>query len=413
MATISFTQSTTANGQIALALSSTDLPAGSFTFSLVFNYTGANVQFNSASYSGSSSTTLNSDYAGSVGSVKITGSLFPASSQPFATFLFDANGKGSFNADITSLQINGSAQSYTDPAAYNFSIIAAPGEIVALQADGSASGTYNPLDSFFSPTYTLKTAAQHGSVVFGDSINPSAWKYTPAAGFYGTDTFTLKVADVFDSKEKTLTVNVSPVGTANNDTFHSSAGSYHTDGGSGLDTLSYTGKMADFSVALSGASAIVTDKTGTEGVNYLEHFERLTFSDGAIALDINGNGGQAYRLYQAAFHRTPDAGGLGFWMNALDKGASLIDAAKGFMTSKEFLAAYGAAPTNEQLVNKFYENILNRAPEKSGFDFWVGLLNNHTSTAAEVLAQISESAENQAAMATIIGQGFAYTPYVG
>ena len=49
--------------------------------------------------------------------------------------------------------------------------------------------------------------------------------------------------------------------------------------------------------------------------------ERLTFSDANIALDIDGNAGQAHRIYKAAFDRAPDLGGLGFWINTLDNGA--------------------------------------------------------------------------------------------
>jgi hypothetical protein len=35
----------------------------------------------------------------------------------------------------------------------------------------------------------------------------------------------------------------------------------------------------------------------------------------AVALDVDGAAGQAYRLYQAAFDRAPDKNGLGYWIN--------------------------------------------------------------------------------------------------
>ena len=34
--------------------------------------------------------------------------------------------------------------------------------------------------------------------------------------------------------------------------------------------------------------------------------ERLDFSDAHLAFDVDGNAGQIYRLYKAAFARTPD-----------------------------------------------------------------------------------------------------------
>lgn len=329
---------------------------------------------------------------------------------PFATLYFTGNGKGTFNADIVSLKINGITPAFIDPPAYDFII---RGESSDIVAGGIATGTYQPLDGFFKTQYSVKVDAHNGSVVFGAAGAESTWKYTPAQGFYGLDTFTLKVNDVFDAKEKSISINVSPVGTVGNDTFHSSAATYHVDGGAGVDTLSYSGKAANFSIARSGGTVVVTDKTGAEGINYLDNFERLKFSDAVYALDVAGNAGQAYRIYQAAFNRAPDSAGLGFWVSALDKGVSLKEVAGGFMNSLEFKSIYGNAPTNSQLITKFYENILHRAPEKGGFDFWVGVLDSKAASSAEVLAAMSESAENQAGLASIIGQGFSYTPYIG
>lgn len=408
MSKVSFTQTTTPDGQISVALFSSDLPAGGFTFSLAFGYTSSNIEFDKVNYSGGASTKTSSGILGTMGTVSIEGSLSPSSGAPFATILFNAAGKGTFDLSITSFKVNGLAPIYTDPLAYEFSI---KDESVALFAGGSATGSYKPIDGFFGMSYGVKTAPQNGKVVYGATGDPSSWKYTPDAGFYGVDSFTLKVSDVFDTKEKTVSVIVSPVGTPENDIFHSSAGTYRTDGGSGIDTLQYTGKRANFTVTKSGVNAIVTDDTGNEGTNYLDNFERLIFSDSAIALDVSGNGGQAYRIYQAAFNRAPDGGGLGYWINALDKGLSLASVAEGFINSNEFKSVYGSAPTNDELITRFYENILHRAPEKAGFDYWVNVLNSEAASTAQVLASISESAENQNGLAAVIGNGFEYIPY--
>jgi hypothetical protein len=96
---------------------------------------------------------------------------------------------------------------------------------------------------------------------------------------------------------------------------------------------------------------------------------------------------------------------------ALDHGQSLASAAQGFIQSDEYRNAYGAAPSNLDLVTKFYENILHRAPDGGGLAFWVGALDHKTAGVADVLAAISESAENVAGLVGVIGDGFAYTPY--
>ncbi len=200
-----------------------------------------------------------------------------------------------------------------------------------------------------------------------------------------------------------------------NDTIVLAGGAHGVDGGSGLDTAQMAVARASVNVAaVKAANGATTGYTVTDAAGVavqLANVERLVFADTAYALDIDGNGGQAFRLYQAAFARTPDKGGLGFWINALDQGQSLANAAQGFIDSKEYRDAYGAATSNRELVNKYYENILHRAPEAAGLAFWTGVLDSHGASVAQVLAAISESTENREGTAALIGNGFAYTPW--
>lgn len=179
----------------------------------------------------------------------------------------------------------------------------------------------------------------------------------------------------------------------------------------GIDTVKYAGAKANYTLVRSGEGFFVLDKSGAKPAELLAGVERIQFADGAVALDIDGIGGQAYRIYQAAFNRTPDAGGLGFWMNAMDKGSSLVEVAAGFMKSPEFIAAYGANPGSRDLVSKIYLNVLHRPAEAAGLDYWSKALDSGAVNAAEVLSLISESAENQAGLLDVIGNGFTYTPY--
>jgi hypothetical protein len=194
------------------------------------------------------------------------------------------------------------------------------------------------------------------------------------------------------------------------DSLHGAANSGKIDGGAGLDTVVYQGAYSGYTV-LHSAGGFSVGKGAAATADTLVNIERIKFADATVALDIDGVGGQAYRIFQAAFDRAPDSVGLGFWIAAMDKGASLASVAQGFVDSKEFTDMYGAAPTNADLVGKFYEHVLHRAPEKAGYDFWLGVLDNHSATAVDVLVGISESAENHAGLAAVIGNGFAYTPY--
>lgn len=188
------------------------------------------------------------------------------------------------------------------------------------------------------------------------------------------------------------------------------AGSDTLDGGAGVDAASYGGNIADFKIGIGPDQVRVTDTSAAADTDTLLGIERLRFDDGWVALDIDGVAGQAYRLYQAAFDRTPDRAGLGYWIGRMDDGASLIDVAGAFAGSAEWTTLYGAAPANAALLTKVYQNILGRAPDQGGYDFWLGHLNSGTLSAVSLLAQFSESAENVGAVAEIIGGGIAFTP---
>lgn len=200
-------------------------------------------------------------------------------------------------------------------------------------------------------------------------------------------------------------------GGAGNDLIIAGSGNDTISGGAGDDTVTFSGARANYTVVKTATGITVTDKTGADGIDAISGTERVLFTDSGIAFDGSGNGGEAYRVYQAAFNRTPDKGGVGFWINAMDKGMSLKDVAQYFVASAEFKVAYGAAPTNAELVGKFYVNVLHRQPEQGGFDFWVGVLDRNQASVADVLAAISESNENVTSLAAVIGAGFEYSLY--
>jgi hypothetical protein len=185
------------------------------------------------------------------------------------------------------------------------------------------------------------------------------------------------------------------------------------DGGAGIDTAVYAGRFAASTLA-PGATAgtwIVRDTTGAEGIDLLSNVERLHFADVDVALDVTGTAGQAYRIYQAAFARTPDAAGLGYWIDAMDKGATLQAVADAFVNSNEFHALYGEHLGNRTIVEKFYENVLHRAGEEGGIAWWTDTLDRHANTLADVLAGFSEGAENQAALVGVMANGVVFTPH--
>ena len=197
-------------------------------------------------------------------------------------------------------------------------------------------------------------------------------------------------------------------GTSGNDTIDFKGGSDQIDGGSGTDTVLFFDSQSHFSIttlagithvnALTGA---ISPYGGSQVV--LTNIERLQFSDKTIALDIEGNAGQAYRLYQAAFNRTPDASGLTFQTHTLDDGWGLSAIAKNFIDSPEFSSTYGSL-NNTQFVTQLYQNVLHRVPDAGGLQYHVDHLNQGWAR-ENILVGFSESPENQVAVIGVIQNG--------
>lgn len=110
---------------------------------------------------------------------------------------------------------------------------------------------------------------------------------------------------------------------------------------------------------------------------------------------IESNYGKAFRLYRAAFGRTPDAAGHQYWIKALDDGYTLSQIANWFLVSPEFHALYGDSPTNEEFATSLYTNVLRRTPDAAGIAWWLERLNEGVPR-ADVLVGFSESDENKA-----------------
>jgi hypothetical protein len=197
-------------------------------------------------------------------------------------------------------------------------------------------------------------------------------------------------------------------GSAGADVFHPLGGNDTVDGSWGIDMAVYAGMRASHTITVLGTDVVQVADTmsARDGVDTLWHVERVQFDDLWVAFDFQGDAGQAYRLYQAAFNRTPDLPGLGFQINALDTGIPLVQVANNFLASPEFQRTYGALD-DTQYITKLYENVLKREPEQAGLQYHLQELANGE-TRAMVLTHFSESPECQSLVMGSIGNGIAY-----
>lgn len=167
------------------------------------------------------------------------------------------------------------------------------------------------------------------------------------------------------------------------------------------------GKLA-YTITKTAAGYTVTDKaTGTQ-TQLPATTAQLSFADSAVLFDETGIEGQVFRLYQAAFNRKPDMGGLGFQIDAARK-IGLAAVAGTFLASPEFQSLYSNL-TNGQFAAQLYHNVLHRAPDAAGLAYWKGVLDSGAISRADTLAEFSESAENQSNTVAAIHSGVTYFP---
>jgi alpha-tubulin suppressor-like RCC1 family protein len=170
----------------------------------------------------------------------------------------------------------------------------------------------------------------------------------------------------------------------------------------------FSGKFSDYSITKTDAGYAVVDQAGTTVVTSAK---TLQFADDSVSLESAGTAARLYRLYQAAFDREADLAGMGFYISLVDgSGVSLNAIARDFIASAEFQQKFGNTD-NAQFTTLLYNNVLHRAPDPEGLQYWVGLLNVGSVTREQILSSFSESAENVAAVSARTVNGIVYLPY--
>jgi Ca2+-binding RTX toxin-like protein len=184
-------------------------------------------------------------------------------------------------------------------------------------------------------------------------------------------------------------------------------------GGLGIDTSAYTAARSFFTVTRNSGEITISDSVMTrDGMDTLTGIERLNFTDGTLAFDNlrTDEAGRGYLIYRAAFDRTPDIEGLGYWIRELERGqdyGSVVAAS--FIASPEFINLYGTNLSNAAFVNLVYQNVLDRTPDADGLNYWLTLAGgsglNGGYARSNLLASFAISEENYNSVSPLISDG--------
>jgi Ca2+-binding RTX toxin-like protein len=145
------------------------------------------------------------------------------------------------------------------------------------------------------------------------------------------------------------------------------------------------------------STGFTTDLTGIQYVQ-LDGADALIFADSTVEAGVAA-------LYHAAFDRTGEFGGVEYWFDKATAGATLASIAADFTHSAEFAA--DAALSDIEFITKIYLNTFDRGPDAGGLVYWEQQLQGGATRADLLAAFASVAALNAAGVlhteATIVG----------
>jgi Domain of unknown function (DUF4214) len=170
-------------------------------------------------------------------------------------------------------------------------------------------------------------------------------------------------------------------------------------GGGAVDTLIYPNALAQYTVVDSQETVGVSNSNGLQ--NTLINVQQAAFADFTLVFDLHSSEDLlVYELYQAAYNRIPDNSGFRYWANTADAHSlGALTLADIFLQAPEFSQKYGQNPSNSTYVHELYSNVLDRAPDAAGFNYWLAQA-NLGQPRDQLLVDFATSPEN----VTLIGQ---------
>ena len=98
------------------------------------------------------------------------------------------------------------------------------------------------------------------------------------------------------------------------------------------------------------------------------------------------------KLYVATFNRAPDRSGLDYWIN--DSGLTLSGIAKSFFDQPETQKLYPIDVDTRDFIASVYQNLFNREPDIEGWDYWEKELNRGAFTKNSFIQAIINGAKD-------------------
>jgi hypothetical protein len=150
-----------------------------------------------------------------------------------------------------------------------------------------------------------------------------------------------------------------------------SGGDDVVDGGAGDDRLVLSGPRSQYAIQIADGLALIHDQVTGDTIK-AAGIQSITFGGHAsgyhmalFATDQTAITG----LYEALLQRAPDESGFAFYVERSSEGWRLDAIADSILHSAEY-ANLRAGQSTDEMVDAFYHHVLARAPDESGEAYW-------------------------------------------
>jgi hypothetical protein len=161
------------------------------------------------------------------------------------------------------------------------------------------------------------------------------------------------------------------------------------DGGLGIDTALYSGNKGNYQIVINDGLVSVTDSDGNDS---FRNIERIAFSDLNVALDLDGNAGQAAKLLGILLgpSAVSDTTYTGLAIHYLDSGISYES-----LMQMGLDVVLGADATSRSVVDLLYKNLVGSDAPESILSEYSAIIDSGSMTAAELTVLAADHSMNE------------------
>ena len=223
------------------------------------------------------------------------------------------------------------------------------------------------------------------------------------SGASRSDKLVLRNVEAIEFSDKVVSLEIA-------DVYVSTASKDNFDGGPGMDTVVYSGNLADYVVKPDVSGMEVRSAAASEGSDWLLNIERLQFKDKGLAFDLDGNAGVAAKTLGLVFGSDAVAlpNYVGICLDLLER----QNYTQSLLMKAALNVRLGADATDPgKVVDFLFVQLTGAVPSAQDKASFVNLIVNQTYSTESLAVAASELSLNPAAP-TLAGLATTGLPYL-